>query len=295
MTAADERAPSLGEQPAHLLRAHLVLGPAADDGDLSSACHEPSVVTGYFPPVDAREPKRVLLFATVTALALTALIAIVALLAGNFDDTQVRILATTGGFGLASLISMRGTALLERGLFVRLAWSVIGLCALAFALEFALLWITWNHEPARLWKSFAVVLAFAVALGQIAGMLARRRPQDPGSITLLLTGAGACAVVLAFMVSTAAIGEIDDTGFYRLLGVIAVLDVVLVALQPVVRRLGSSPPQVVETPGGFVCVLEDGRRIRGQMRGRDLAASVAAALREFQRRGERVRNVEIDM
>jgi hypothetical protein len=240
--------------------------------------------------------RRILLVATVSALGLTALIAIVALLSGDFGDTQVRILATTGGFGIASLISMRGTALLDRGLFLPLAWSVIGLSGLAFVLEFALVWIS-DGEPESLWKSLVVVVAFAGALGEIAGMLARRRTSDPDSITLLAWAAGACALLLAFLVTTAVLDEVDDNSFYRFLGVVAVLNVLMLVLQPVVRRLGHAAPVPAApptAPGGFVCVLQDGRRIRREMRGSDRADAVAASLRELERRGERVHAIEFD-
>jgi hypothetical protein len=79
--------------------------------------------------------RKLLLVATVTALCGTALIAIIALLAGDFDDTDLRILATTGGFGLASLIATRGTALLDQGREHALGYAVIVLAALASTRE----------------------------------------------------------------------------------------------------------------------------------------------------------------
>ena len=236
------------------------------------------------------ELRRLLLVGTVTALSLTALFAIFALLAGSFDETQVRILATTGGFGLASLLAMPGTRLLEQGRHVDLGRLVVSLAALSFVLELWAVWIA--TESATSWKAFGVAVSFTVAVAQIANSLARRRPSDPDSIRLLGLGAGVCAIVLALLVSNAALAEVDDSGYYRFLGVVAVLDVLLASLQPVVRRFGA-PAAPSSRASGFVCVLADGRRVRPPSSAHDLPSAVAAALRDFERRGERVRTIEL--
>ena len=247
--------------------------------------------------MEQAELRRLLLVGTVSALSLTALFAIFGLLAGSFDETQVRILATTGGCGLASLLAMPGTRLLEQGRHVAVGRLVVLLAALTFVVE---LWAVWiDSESDVSWRSLAVALSFTIALAQIAGSLARRRPSDPDSVALLGVGAGVCALVLALLISLAAVSKIGDTGYYRLLGVVAVLDVLLVALQAAVRRFGAAPAASAApaAPGrgapSFVCVLADGRRIRPHSTARDLPSAVAAALRELERRGERVRTIEL--
>jgi hypothetical protein len=235
--------------------------------------------------------RRLLLIATVTTLSLTALIAILALLTQDFGETQLRILATTGGFGLASLIAMRGTALLDQDRQVTLGKTVIGLSALAFLLELWIIWLDTDSEAA--WKSYVCATAWAAALGQIAGMLARQRTSDPDSIGPLITGAGTCAVVLALMASFAALAEVDDPFYYELFGVAAVLDVLALALQPVVRRLGQpSPAAPRDRPavaeGKFAVFLRDGRRLVYPADA-DLPTAVANSLREH---GDRVTRIE---
>lgn len=235
--------------------------------------------------------RRFLLLALVTALSLTALIAIAAVLGGEFGDTQWKILATTGGFALASLFAMRGTILLDQGRHRDLGWSVVALSALAFLLELKVVWI--DHGDSEVtWKALAVSAGFAGALGQIATSLARRRPSDPPSLRPLTWAAGACALALEALISFAAIAEVDDGGYYRFLGAVFILDVLLVALESVVRRLGTRP---VVAPGNaeFVCVLADGRQVRREAREHDLPNAVASALRELTAKGERVRSVEL--
>jgi hypothetical protein len=239
--------------------------------------------------VEQDKLRRVLLVATIAALSLTALIAIVALIAAEFGDTELRILATTAGFGFATLLAMRGTVLLDQGRHQTLARAVIGFSALAFLVE---LWPVWiNSDDSAPWKSYVCVIAVAVALAQIAGMLGRRRTSDPPSIRVLIWAAGICAVTLGVMAVTAALAEISDAGYYQLFGVVAVLNVLAIALQPVVRRLGSPAPAAGEGER-FVCVLSNGRRVE-RAAGPDLADSVARALRELNGHDERVTRIEL--
>ena len=235
--------------------------------------------------------RRVLLIATVTALSVTALIAIVALVAGDFGDTELRIMATTAGFGLCALIATRGTALLDQNRYEGLARAVIGLSALAFLIE---LWVVWIDDDSEAgWKSYVCAIVLAVALGQIAGMIARQRPSDPPAVPVIAWAAGVCAVVLAAMGCFAALAEVDTAGYYQAFGVVAVLDILGIVLQPVVRRLGT-PAKAAPAGGerGFTIVLADRQR-REYAGGHDLPGQVARALREASDRGERVTRVEL--
>jgi Na+-transporting NADH:ubiquinone oxidoreductase subunit NqrB len=241
--------------------------------------------------MEQTELRRLLLWATVSALSLTALFAIFALLTGSFGHTQLRILATTGGCGLASLLAMPGTRLLEQLQHVDLGRLVVFMAVLTFVGELWALWIGTESDVS--WRALAVAVSVTVALSQIAGSLARRRPSDPEAVPLLGLAAGVCALVLALLVSVAALAKVGDSGYYRLLGVVAVLDVLLVSLQGAVRRFGAPPAGSSASAASFVCVLADGRRIRPHAVARDLPGAVAAALREFERQGERVRRIEL--
>jgi len=235
--------------------------------------------------------RRILLRAVVAALSLTALVAITALLGGSFGDTEWRILATTSGFALASLFALRGTILLDQGIHRRLGWSVVVLSGLAFVLLLKVVWVD-DGDSEWTWKSLAIAAGLAGALGQIATSLARRRPTDPPSIRPLSAAAGVCAITVEVLIAFAAIDEIDEGGFYRFLAAVFVLDVLLVALETVVRRLGDKP-SVAAGHAAFVCVLADGQQIRREAREQELPEAVASALRELNARGKRVRSIEL--
>ena len=234
--------------------------------------------------------RRFLLLSLVTALSVTALIAILAVLGGTFGETEWKVLATTGGFALASLFAMRGTILLDQGRNRDLGWAVVGLSALAFLLELKVVWLD-EGDSEITWKALAITAGFAGALGQIATSLARRRPNDPPAVRPLGMAAGACALAVEALIAFAAIAEVDDGGYYRFLGAVFILDVLLVALEAVVRRLGARA-EVQPGHAAFVCVLADGRQVRREAREHDLPNAVASALRELSARGARVRSID---
>jgi hypothetical protein len=236
--------------------------------------------------------RRFLLLSLVTALSVTALIAILAVLGGSFGDTEWKVLATTGGFALASLFAMRGTILLDQGRNRDLGWAVVGLSALAFLLELKVVWVDDGNSEVT-WKALAITAGFAGALGQIATSLARRRPSDPPGVVPLGRAAGVTALIVEALIAYAAIAEVSDGGYYRFLGAVFILDVLLVALESVTRRLGARP-EVQAGHAAFVCVLADGRQVRREARQHDLPNEVASALRELAARGERVRSVELE-
>jgi hypothetical protein len=234
--------------------------------------------------------RRILLRAVVAALSVTALVAISALLGGNFGETEWKILATTGGFALASLFALRGTILLDQGIHRRLGRSVVVLSALAFLLLLKVVWID-DGASEWTWKTMTIAAGLAGALGQIATSLSRRRPTDPPSIRPLSAAAAVTALTVEALIALAAIDEIGGGG-YRVLAAVFVLDVLLVALESVVRRLGDRP---AAAPGHavFVCILADGRQIRREAREHELPEAVASALRELNARGQRVRAIEL--
>jgi hypothetical protein len=236
--------------------------------------------------------RRFLLLGIVTALSATALVAIVAVLGGSFGNTEWKVLATTGGFALASLFAMRGTILLDRGQNRHLGWSVVGLSALAFLLLLQVVWIDHGDNEVT-WKALAISAGFAGALGQIATSIARRRPTDPPSLRPLLWSAAACALTVEALIAYGAIFEVGDGDYYRFLAAVFILDVLLVALESVVRRLGARPV-IPAGQAAFVCVLADGSQIRRETRAGELPEAVAGALRELNARGKRVRSVELE-
>jgi len=176
-----------------------------------------------------------------TILVVAALVALGAVVKGNFSDTDGRILGTlavllyTGGALLA------GLALVERG---RARWLGSALVAASpVALALMLLWVwSWvdedgdEHHWRLAWSSMLVLLAGLLAVTAL--LLARQRTLE--RLAYAASGLGALAVTL----SVVAIWQHDPgTSLAKALAASWILAVLAWSLVPVLRRWSSVDEQ----------------------------------------------------
>jgi MFS family permease len=221
----------------------------------------------------------------------TAAIAVALLLFSEFDETAGRILGTTGALAFFSLLALPAGVLLDRGRARRLAWATLALAAIGLLLTLALLWVGGEDDPETLVKSAFTASVFAVAAAYASATAARIRDEDSRLVRALFAAGVAVGLVLACLSTLAAWAEIDDVGYYRVFGALAVVGVLLTLLQPVARK--TAAPRSSQT-GGFRLrlILDDGRRIERQEVGADFADAVARAIRATERDGSRVERIE---
>jgi hypothetical protein len=225
--------------------------------------------------------RRLLLRAIVAGLCITAGIGIVIVLSGSIDDTSGRILVTTTAVSFFGLLAVPAGMLLERN---RLSWLGRGSAALTGSTFLLTLVVTWVHDvPTSLWRTWGVLGTLTLAAAQAAVVEARRRDTDSDAIRLLVALSMVSGAALAALGVGGILGSIDDDGYYRLIGAIAIVDVLLISVVAVLRR-GSGPV------GRTHRVRVDGRLVEAP--GRDFAAAVAYAIRDAEKAGAPVRRVE---
>jgi hypothetical protein len=218
---------------------------------------------------------------TVVALCATGAVAIAVLLTRSFDDTTWRILGTTTTIGVCALLAVPAGVLLERGERQALARASGTLTGVAFVLTIVGIWHAASGDA--YWKTWGVVGTLALAAAQACAVEGRRRDSDSPRIGSLVTASTATGSLLATLGVVAILGEIDSGGFYRVLGAVAILDVLLVVVVAVLRR-GGGPIDSVHR------MRVDGRLVESP--GRDFAAAVAKAIRDAERSGPPVKRVE---
>jgi hypothetical protein len=177
--------------------------------------------------------KRLFLRALVASLSVTAGLAILTLLFAEFDGTAGRILATTAFLSLYSLLLLPAGVLYDWRQAVPLAAATVGLAAGGFVNAMI---VVWGTEDA--WKGVVSLTAFAGACAQAAALTARRRSDDSRRLGQLYVASLVLGFVLATMITVAALVEIDEGGYYRGLGAVAVANVLAALLQPILRRMG---------------------------------------------------------
>jgi hypothetical protein len=206
--------------------------------------------------------KRLLLIGALASLSITAALAILVLLFGDFGNTEARILGTTFAVSVAALLALPGAILLERGTSVALGWACVILAGAAFVS--ALVGI-WGGDSVTTAKLLGTLASWAAASTQISALRALERDDDPHGVRRVSRVATALALLLAALVSFAVWTELDSSTFFRVIAALAVLDVFLLVLQPILRRLraGGAPTTRVVLEGTPAQIDEALRRVEG--------------------------------
>jgi hypothetical protein len=183
--------------------------------------------------------RRILLSAVAGLLCVAALLAIAILLVGRFGDTERRVVGTTlllAGYGV---VSLPGVVLLDKGRARLLAEGAVVLAAAAAALALVSVWGFSDVEAVG--KSVGTATILGVAAAQAAAPTARRVKRDPPLVRKLFAASCVTATVAAGAAVAAVWAQPSGTLYARLIGALVVLDLLLVALQPVTAALASGP------------------------------------------------------
>jgi hypothetical protein len=168
--------------------------------------------------------RRLVLRLVIGSFSLAALMGIAALLRpGPFGSTEGRILLTTLVVGVTSVLMLCYLAPNdERWRLVGVAGGVAALVALCAVL--VMVWGYWQRDPGgALARTFGLSLVAALSLAQLSLMIAVVRHRLV--VQRLLVGTVAAAAVLAALVDATILGWDPGGAAARLIGVVAILDV----------------------------------------------------------------------
>lgn len=216
--------------------------------------------------------RRVLLFGVAALLSLSALLAIGILVVGRFGSVEARILGSTAllaGFGLVALPAVM---LLDKERARVLAYVAAALPAVAAALALV---VTWSRSDSEaLGRSLGSATIVALAFAQLAAMTARRTERDDSLVRRLFAlSCGTGLLVAGVGVALLWIGP-DNQRAPRLFGALLVLDLLLVALQPLLARARAG--NVLRR---ITVVDASGEQLEFEVAARDVASAAARAIR----------------
>ena len=231
--------------------------------------HTPTQMTG----------SRALLLVVAALMCAAAALAIGILLFGDFGDTEGRVLTTTFLLAAHGALAVPAAILWDQRRFPGLAAVVAVLAAIAATLTTVAVWS--EDVGDQFGKTLGTVMVFLVVMVVTAALAARPRH-------LLFLPSVALGFVVATMATVAIWAEIERSGYLRLLGALVVLCVLLVALQPLLLRLGR---QRVARPLRLVDAF--GRTSEVEVEADSVADAVARAIRGLERQGAHVRSVEV--
>src|SRR2546423_4081365 len=171
------------------------------------------------------EARSVALRGLIVGLCVAAATAITALLAGDFDDTHWRVIATSLGFSLFSAFGASGDALRRQAGDWRatLGAATATLALAAFVLLVSAIWL--GDGSGTLWRSFGVAGLLAL-WGSHASLVVRAQRRDDAPLVDALVWTSIATATFDTLVGEVAIlGVVDDVSdaFVRLVAVAPVV------------------------------------------------------------------------
>jgi hypothetical protein len=194
--------------------------------------------------------RRIFLLGAATLVSAAALVAISAILNGDFGDTEGKIFATLATAFVAGSTAIAGIACLERGVS-----RAFGLAGVVLATGGFILWADqiWNqHDSSGYWKFLGLVLAWTLATLLVT--TTRLMTRSPQLVRSLFLGTSVAACGAALTVSVMILNENGDG--WQLFAVLLVLAVLGEILTPILQRFIVIPSD--ETPA---------ERVLGQVAG----------------------------
>jgi hypothetical protein len=200
--------------------------------------------------VTSDSTKRALGWALVAALTVAAITASAALLEGDIDETEWRVLGMSLGFAFFSGTAAAGSIARLRASkrLQDLGLLTIVSSAAAFVLLGAVLWI--DTDADALLRGWGCTGLVAIASSHACLVAGARRSTDSAAIEAIASTSIATSVVDAFLLGlgvAGAVEEIDD-GMAQFMGVLVIVLLLTTALPPIMRRLQPAPARAEAPP-----------------------------------------------
>ena len=178
---------------------------------------------------------RVALIALLAALAMNALIGIIIVLKGDFGDTEGKLLGTTFGLALFTVLAIPSTVQLGRGRFYALSGFGISVSVIAFILAVSAIWSDGAFEDVFLTKLMVTFGVMAFASNHAALLLLASATPKVIKVTLIATITMLMVIAVALITSV----WLEDLPkeIARPLTVFAILDVLGSMAVPMLSKL----------------------------------------------------------
>jgi peptidoglycan/LPS O-acetylase OafA/YrhL len=197
--------------------------------------------------------RRLFWIGAATLLGIAALVSIVALLRGEFTETDWKILGTLGAAFLAGSSALAGLALIDRRDLVPLGWLVAAAGGISFVI---LTWQVWSEFSSERWSLDTLVAVVAGLMVATARLLYRR-------FEWLYWTSATLTVLTAAVYVWAIHADPDGDNWGKALGTLGILTVLAWFLVPVLGRTSTrSPERVVgRGPGRVEVELAEGETL----------------------------------
>jgi peptidoglycan/LPS O-acetylase OafA/YrhL len=186
-------------------------------------------------------------------LGVAALVAIVALLRGEFTETDGKILGSLAAAFLAGSSALAALALIERRDAVLLAYGVLAVAAVGFGV---LAWQVWAEFDQENWSLDTITILVAALMLATSRLLSRR-------LAWLYWTSAALTVATAAVYVWAIHADPEGDNWGKFLGTIGILTVLAWFLVPVLGRTARTASERVvgRGPGRIEVELAEGETL----------------------------------
>jgi hypothetical protein len=204
--------------------------------------------------------RRIFLLGAATLVSVAALVAIAAIVNGDFGDTEGKIFATLATAFVAGSTAIAGIACLERSVSRPFGWLGIVLAAGGVLLWTDQIWQ--EHDSDRYWKLLGLILIWTLVV--LVVTTARLMTRAPQLLRTLYPATAVAAVAAGLTVSAMVVRENGDG--WQLFAVLLILALLGETLTPIVQRFMTAPSggapteRVLGEIGGALVVAVNGRR-----------------------------------
>ena len=204
--------------------------------------------------------RRTFLLGAATLVSVAALVAIGAIVNGDFGDTEGKIFATLATAFVAGSAAIAGIACLERSVSRPFGVLGVGLALVGFVLWTDQIWA--EHHSDEYWKLLGLILTWTLVV--LVVTTTRLMTRSPQLVRTLYPATAVAAAGAGAVVSVMVLRENGDG--WQLFAVLLVLALLGETLTPILQRfvttpLGETPPErVLGEIAGAVVVAVRGRR-----------------------------------
>lgn len=204
--------------------------------------------------------RRIFLLGAATLVCVAALVAIVAIVNGDFGDTEGKIFATLATAFVAGSTAIAGIACLERSVSRPFGWLGIVLATGGFLLWTDQIWQ--EHDSDRYWKLLGLILIWTLVV--LVVTTTRLMTRAPELLRSLYPATVVAAVAAGLTVSAMVVRENGDG--WQLFAVLLILALLGETLTPILQRFVTAPSseapreRVLGEVAGAVVVAVNSRR-----------------------------------
>ncbi|MGS2739447.1 hypothetical protein [Sinomicrobium sp. M5D2P17] len=178
--------------------------------------------------------KKLFLRLLIAALCISAAIGIFVFLAGDYGDTEIKILLTTLSLVGYSLSALCCSTIYERDSLKNFSFIGMVISGIGFLVTITAIWEFMDTED--IYKTVITFMILATAFGHISLLLLIKPKNDTIKYLLMATVIFVCIVAVMLIYATAIDFDVEEF-YFRLLGVFTILDVLGTIATPIANKI----------------------------------------------------------